>query len=171
MNQSTTLTIHGIFMSIFEKGCLILAESRRGKSDLALSLIDRGHHLIADDFVEFFYNENNELYGKSPVNFEKYLHIRGVGVINIQDHFSHHRPLAYSRLDLIIELEDDLLIQNDHLKLMTTTRRLLNTDIPTAHLHADSKRPLPLIIETLIREFSLQQRGIDAANQFQKDLV
>lgn len=171
MNQTSTLTIHGVLMNIFDRGCLIMAESGRGKSDLALSLIDRGHILIADDFVEIYYNKNNELRGKSPANTEKYLHIRGVGVINIHDHFSAHCAQSDCALDLIIELEDDLPIQNDLLKLMTSTRHLLNTDIPAIQLYADSKRPLPLIVETLVREFSLQQGGIDAIHHFQKALA
>ncbi len=166
MNSSPSLSIHGVLMSIYHCGCLITGESRRGKSDLALSLVDRGHSLIADDIVEFFYNKNNELQGKSPKNLEEYCHIREIGIINIQDHFPTHTPLASCRLDLIIELEDDLSTQNDHLKLMTTTRHLLNTALPAFQLTADSKRPLALIIETLIREYLLQQRGVNAAQNF-----
>ena|SRR3990167_2572800 len=168
MTALPTLTIHGVLMNIFNRGCLFMGESRRGKSDLALSLVDRGHSLIADDAVELFYNENIELQGKSPKNLEKYLHLREVGIINIRDHFPSHSVKEACRLDLIIELEDDLSIQNDHLNLMTTMRQLLNTTLPAFQLSADSKRPLPLIIETLVREYSLQQQGINAAQNFTK---
>jgi len=45
---------HGVFISVYDVGVLLIGKSGIGKSDLALSLISRGHALIADDAIEFF---------------------------------------------------------------------------------------------------------------------
>ena len=45
------VTLHGVLMGMYGIGIFILGDSGIGKSECALDLITRGHHLISDDSV------------------------------------------------------------------------------------------------------------------------
>ena len=62
------------------------ANSGIGKSECALDLITRGHHLIADDSV-LVKKIGDKLEGTSPELTYEHLEIRGLGIINIRDLF------------------------------------------------------------------------------------
>jgi len=47
--SSDSASVHGVLVSVFGSGVLILGRSGIGKSACALELIDRGHKLVADD--------------------------------------------------------------------------------------------------------------------------
>ena len=55
-------TLHGVFVEIYDKGILLTGPSGIGKSDCALSLLKRGHRLIADD-IALFYPSGKHLFG------------------------------------------------------------------------------------------------------------
>lgn len=162
MNHQKLLSTHGVFMSIFNSGCLITGESQSGKSELALCLLDRGHSLIADDAVELFTNENKEVHGKAPKLLERFLEVRHLGAINVHHHFGQDATKSSARLDLIIKLEDDLPTEAERLTPMMTTHEVLGTQITAYELSTHSTHHLPILIETTIREYTLQQSGKNA---------
>jgi len=63
-----------------DAGILLLGESGRGKSDLALRLIERGAQLVADDRVEMFI-QNRALFARAPKSLAGLLEVRGLGVL------------------------------------------------------------------------------------------
>ncbi|HEY5047955.1 MAG TPA: hypothetical protein VII49_08060 [Rhizomicrobium sp.] len=65
-----------------EAGILILGASGSGKSDLALTLIERGAILVADDRVELFQRDGG-LWGRPPANLAGLLEVRGVGIVSL----------------------------------------------------------------------------------------
>src|SRR6202012_946602 len=62
-----------------DAGVLILGESGKGKSDLALRLIERGAQLVADDRTELF-PENGALMARAPAALAGLIEARGVGI-------------------------------------------------------------------------------------------
>jgi serine kinase of HPr protein (carbohydrate metabolism regulator) len=63
-----------------DAGILILGESGKGKSDLALRLIERGAQLVADDRTELF-PENGVLMARAPAPLTGLIEVRGVGIV------------------------------------------------------------------------------------------
>jgi len=63
-----------------DAGILLLGESGRGKSDLALRLIERGAKLVADDRTDIFVN-NDALFARAPSAIAGLLEARGVGIV------------------------------------------------------------------------------------------
>lgn len=162
--QSTT--IHGVFMSVFEVGTLVLGKSGIGKSDLALSLIDRGHALIADDMVEFSVTDKNLLLGCSPKLLKNFLEIRGLGIIDVAAFFGAQAVVKEKELSLVIQLEKPASLPheiafNDH------SWSLLEVVVPSFYLPLSEGRPCEVLLETLVRKHQfIQKKGYDPNKDF-----
>src|SRR5512146_1790449 len=63
-----------------DAGVLLLGESGRGKSDLALRLIERGAKLVADDRTELFVKDN-ALFARAPQSLAGLIEVRGAGIV------------------------------------------------------------------------------------------
>lgn len=79
------------------RGVLILGASGSGKSRLALSLIDQGAQLVADDQV-FLAVDNGALFARAPRSTGGLIEVRGLGIL----HLGHIR---LARIVLAIDLE------------------------------------------------------------------
>ena len=73
--------VHASAVAIGGRGVLILGASGRGKSDLALRLIDRGAVLIADDQVELA-ARGGRLRACALATIHGKLEVRGVGIVD-----------------------------------------------------------------------------------------
>ncbi len=76
------VTIHGTCVLLSGIGVLLRGESGRGKSDLALRLIDGGALLVADDRV-VLQSEPGRLTASSPPALAGLLEVRGVGILPV----------------------------------------------------------------------------------------
>jgi serine kinase of HPr protein (carbohydrate metabolism regulator) len=63
-----------------DAGVLLLGESGKGKSDLALRLMERGAKLVADDRTEIF-ARGNALYARAPKSLAGLMEARGLGIV------------------------------------------------------------------------------------------
>jgi len=169
MAISQSATIHGVFMSVFGVGTLIIGESGVGKSDLALSLIDRGHVFIADDMVEFSASDDNRLVGSSPKMLKNLLEIRGLGVLNVAALFGHQAVLKKQELSLVIQLEKPTSLLPHALTFDNLSWSLLGVTIPSFCLSLSEGRPRELLLETCVRNYQLNQKGYNANTTFLKN--
>src|SRR3990167_428335 len=78
---------HGTFVTLFGLGVLIMGPSGVGKSESALSLIERGHRMVADDIVQIRLQQNRELIGSAPELGRHHMEIRGLGILNVRQLF------------------------------------------------------------------------------------
>lgn len=90
--------LHASAVAIGGRGVLILGASGRGKSDLALRLIDRGATLIADDQVELA-NRGGRLQACALATIHGKLEVRGIGIVDCE---ATAAPIA-----LVIDLDGD----------------------------------------------------------------
>ena len=148
---------HGVLVDIFTTGTLITGKPGCGKSELALSLIARGHQLIADDAPLFYRDNDNKLWGSCPELLQGFLASRNLGILNIRTMFGDQAIKAKTAVQLIINLDKS----NDN------HREILGIRLPQINIMLTSLCAPEVLIETAIRNFVLQQQGYDANLDFQ----
>ena len=100
-DATSSLLLHGTAVSLGGKGVLLLGKSGRGKSDLALQMIDRGGVLIADDQV-CLRRAGDRLIAEAPSKLAGLIEVRGLGIMRLP-HETHALDLA---VDLDLEGEE-----------------------------------------------------------------
>ena len=74
------VNIHASCVAAGSRGILLLGPSGRGKSDLALRLIDRGARLVADDRCDIWF-DRGRLWCRPPAELAGKLEVRGIGIV------------------------------------------------------------------------------------------
>ena len=125
------VTIHGTCVLLSGIGVLLRGESGRGKSDLALRLIDGGALLVADDRVAL-HCESGRLTASPPPTLAGLLEVRGVGILPVPSTGS-------AAVGLVV----DLIPQDEVERLPAAeTDTLMGVALPRLGLHAfDASTP------------------------------
>ena len=92
-----TAPVHMGCFAIGGRGVLIAGAPGRGKSDLALRLIDRGARLVSDDYTELR-REGARLIARAPEAIRGRMEVRGVGIVE-------HEPLDEVPVCLVVDLD------------------------------------------------------------------
>jgi HPr kinase/phosphorylase len=162
-------TMHGVFLDVLGVGVMIAGDSSIGKSELALELVSRGHGLVADDVVEIHHIGPDTLQGRCPPMLRDFLEVRGLGVLNIRAIFGETAVRPKMNLKLIVHLEqpqDGVPSRVERLRADAGTQNILGVEIPTVVLPVVAGRNLAVLVEAAVRNYILQQRGIDSTRQF-----
>ena len=165
--ESTTL--HGVFLDVLELGVLITGASAIGKSELALELISRGNGLIADDIVELYRISPDTIEGRCPPVLRDFLEVRGIGILNIRTIFGETAVRPHKLLRLIVHLEDhgnEAFSDLDRLQVNATFQEVLAVPIRKVTIPVAAGRNLAVLVEAAVRNFVLNQRGIDSTREF-----
>ena len=165
--ESTTL--HGVFLDVLEMGVLITGASAIGKSELALELISRGNGLVADDIVELYRISPDTLEGRCPTVLRDFLEVRGIGVLNIRTIFGETAVRPRKLLKLMVHLEDhsnEQFSDLDRLQVDATFQEILGVPIRKVTIPVAAGRNLAVLVEAAVRNFVLNQRGIDSTKEF-----
>lgn len=169
MNTNLQETCHGNFMVIDQMGVLITGEHGIGKSELALALIELGHQFVSDDSVDLT-RENNKIIGRCPEVIDKFMIIAGIGAINLAKLFEQKLFVSQHQLQLVINLIDpsNMPTIEDPLNPITHKKTILGIEIPEIVFPALAAKSLPLLIETVVRNFHLKLNGYDTGVEFTK---
>lgn len=165
--ESTTL--HGVFLDVLEMGVLITGASAIGKSELALELISRGNGLVADDIVELSRISLDTIEGRCPAILKDFLEVRGIGVLNIRTIFGETAVRPRKLLKLMVNLEDhshEQFSELDRLQVDATYQEILGVPIRKVTIPVAAGRNLAVLVEAAVRNFVLNQRGIDGTKEF-----
>ena len=165
--ESTTL--HGVFLDVLEMGVLITGASAIGKSELALELISRGNGLVADDIVELYRISPDTLEGRCPGVLRDFLEVRGIGILNIRTIFGETAVRPRKLLKLMVHLEDhshEAFSELDRLQVNATFQEILGVPIRKVTIPVAAGRNLAVLVEAAVRNFVLNQRGIDSTKEF-----
>ncbi|WP_423063674.1 HPr kinase/phosphorylase [Candidiatus Paracoxiella cheracis] len=169
MNTNKKTTLHGNFMIIDQLGVLITGDHGIGKSELSLALMDLGHQFISDDSVDLCCRDN-KIIGTCPDVIDKFMIIAGIGVINLEKLFTPEAFACEHALQLIIHLVDprDMPAIEDPLNPISKSEKILGIEIPEIIFPASAAKSLPLLIETLARNYHLKLNGYDTSVEFTK---
>ena len=165
--ESTTL--HGVFLDVLEMGVLITGASAIGKSELALELISRGNGLVADDIVELYRISPDTIEGRCPAVLRDFLEVRGIGILNIRTIFGETAVRPRKLLKLLVHLEDhghEAFTDLDRLQVNATYQDVLSIPIRKVTIPVAAGRNLAVLVEAAVRNFVLNQRGIDSTKEF-----
>lgn len=157
-------SVHGVLVDIHGMGTLIIGESGIGKSEVALELIKRGHILIADDRVDIFEASPGTLVGSAPELLERYIEIRGIGIVDVVSMFGAGAYRENKKVRLVVELEHWKRGKAyDRLGLETETVKFFNTEIAKITIPILPGRNVATLIESAAMNQKLKYLGHHAA--------
>ena len=161
--------IHGVLMNVFGKGVLITGSSGMGKSEIALELIRKGHILVADDRVDVV-RVHNTIFGQAPELLRGMLEIRGMGIIDVTSMFGAATMLDRTRVDFVVELEKwDDTKEYDRLGIDDESSiTILDMKVPRLIFPVKEGRNMAVLIESAVIDFTLKQKGINSAKDFEQ---
>ncbi|TFG83541.1 MAG: HPr(Ser) kinase/phosphatase [Erysipelotrichales bacterium] len=161
--------IHGVLMNVFGKGVLITGESGMGKSEIALELIRKGHILVADDRVDVV-RIHNTIFGQAPELLRGMLEIRGIGIIDVTSMFGAAALLERTKVDFVVNLQKwDDKIEYDRLGIDDDgILNILDLTVPRLIFPVKEGRNMAVLVESAVIDFTLKQKGINSAKEFEK---
>jgi HPr kinase/phosphorylase len=164
-------SIHGVCMNIFGVGVILRGVSGIGKSELALTLIERGHRLISDDIVIVKQIGPETLIGTHNVNNRELLHLRGIGFIDVTRLFGSGAFQDETHVDLEIQLihwddhvDTELLV----LGAEAEDVEYLGVSIPQIDIPVRPGRDIASLVEVACKNWRLKLAGYDALKVYQE---
>jgi HPr kinase/phosphorylase len=160
---------HGVLLDVLGLGVMITGESSVGKSELALELVSRGHGLVADDVVELYRIAPETLEGCCPPMLRDFLEVRGLGMLNIRTIFGETAVRRKKNMKLIVHLQKPStadLNAMERLPINDVTESILDVNIRKVIIPVAAGRNLAVLVEAAVRNYVLQLRGIDSAQEF-----
>ncbi len=165
-------TMSGNLVEVFGMGMLILGQSGAGKSECALSLIKRGHRLVADDAVQLKLEDDRQIVGTSNSVTRYHMEIRGLGIINIQKIFGAGCVRHYKQVDCVVTLEDwKQGKEYERVGLEDATLDILGLKLPNITIPVRPGRDIALLVETASLNQRLKYMGIHSAQEFNRSLI
>lgn len=164
------VTVHGVFLEVLGVGVLITGESGVGKSELALELVSRGAHLIADDAPDFSLIAPDVLEGTCPPPIKEFMEVRGLGIVNVRTLFgdSAIKPKKYLRLIIHLRRMDETEMRRaERFRGLQQERDVLGVLIPEVTLPVAPGRNLAVLAECTVRNYILRSKGYDPADDFE----
>ena len=161
------LRVPGTLVDINGIGVLLEGEPGIGKSEIALSLIKRGHSLISDDAIILTRLSTGVVLGSAVGIIREHMEIRGLGIMHVPRLFGAASMRDSTTLDLIIRMRragsapDDI----DRTGLDTATRNVLGVEIPLITLPVAPGRDVTNVVEIAALNCRLKQMGHDAARE------
>ena len=165
-------TEHGSMVDIQGVGIMVRGKSGVGKSECVLSLLDRGHSLVADDITKIRCLEGRELIGTSAEITRFHMEVRGIGIINVANLFGVQGIRLEKRLDLVVTLAEwtpDLEV--DRIGLDQDYYEILQIKIPHVTIPVRPGRDLATLVEVAAFDQKLRSMGQNSAMEFNERLL
>jgi HPr kinase/phosphorylase len=159
-------SVHGVLVDIDGMGTLIVGKSGIGKSETALELIKRGHILVSDDRVDIFEAAHGVLVGSAPKILEKYIEVRGIGIVDVVSMFGAGAYRETKKIRLVVELEHwEQGKFYDRLGIETQTVKFFDTEIAKITIPVLPGRNVATLVESAAMNQKLKFLGYNAAKE------
>ena len=164
--------VHGVLMEIHDLGVLIQGQASIGKSEVALDLIRRGSHLVADDMVTIKCLNDSVLIGRGSRLLPFHMEARGLGVIDVSRLFGAAAVRPDKRISLVITLVDwQDTIEYDRIGLQDDSVSILDVRVPHLTLPVKPGRSVGTLIEIAALNQKLKGMGVDTERLMAKRLT
>lgn len=159
-------SVHGVLVDIDGMGTLITGKSGIGKSETALELIKRGHILVSDDRVDIFEAAHGVLIGSAPKILEKYIEVRGIGIVDVVSMFGAGAYRETKKIRLVVELEHwEQGKFYDRLGIETQKVKFFDTEIAKITIPVLPGRNVATLVESAAMNQKLKFLGYNAAKE------
>ena len=169
---SPTTQVHGTLMEVHGVGVLIMGKAGVGKSECALSLVERGHILVADDIITLRVTEGLFLTGYANPRLGHHMEIRGIGIVNVQSLYGVKSVRMRKHIDFVVTLEqwqEDRAY--DRLGLDQNFTEIMSIRVPNVIIPVKPGRDVALLIETAAQNAKLKSFGFNVAQKFNESLL
>jgi HPr kinase/phosphorylase len=161
------MTVHGVCVNVSGMGILLRGHSGVGKSEIAHTLIGRGHRLVADDVVVIKKLSPQTILGTHDEMTKEFLALRSIGLLNVVRSYGRKAFQDESRIALDIHLtkweKDDL---NNELEHEPQYTEYMGVKIPSIEIQLQPGRDVAGLIEAAANNWYLRQQGYSAAEEF-----
>lgn len=161
--QGTTMEIMGI-------GVLLRGDPGIGKSETALSLIERGYSLVSDDVTEIRQTSRGRILCWANEVTRYHMEIRGLGIIHVPSLFGVSSIRRHTELDLVIDLKPPS-GDEDRTGVYPSSIMLMGCEIPCITLPVRSGRDMANIVEVAALNQKLKELGHDAAKELDDKII
>lgn len=167
-----TARVHATTVDIMGIGVMLEGEPGIGKSETALTLIQRGHSLVADD-ITVLRRTSEKVIVASAVEITRYhMEIRGLGIIHVPSLFGVSSMRLETVLNLIVRLQrPHPEMESDRSGLTPQFRDVMGVPIPLITLPVAAGRDLAHVVEVAALNQKLKNLGHDAAKELDEKLV
>jgi HPr kinase/phosphorylase len=167
---SPSTSLHGTLVDVFSMGVVIMGESGIGKSETALELLKKGHHLVSDDRVDVTLTRG-ELIGRAPDLLVNMMEVRGIGIIDVAKMFGVNTVVESKKIDLFVKLVPlDGSMEIERLGGTTKYYEILGENVPIITIPVTGARSVGDIIEVAVTNYKLKKRGYDSTYEFEERL-
>ena len=165
-------SIHGTLVDVKGVGVLLRGSSGVGKSECALALIERGHSLVADDYVRVTLVADRELIGTSKELNRGYMECRGIGIINVASIFGVRSVRREKRIDLVLTFRLwQPGMDEERTGLDVDSFEILGRKVPHMTLPVRPGRDMARLAEVAAMVQALRGMGHDSAREFSDRLI
>lgn len=163
--------VHGVCLNVFGVGILLRGESGIGKSEAALTLVERGHQLVADDLVILKQIDPDTLIGTHNKSNRDFLSLRGIGLVDIPRLYGSGSFQEETTVNLDILLSP--WIERHHYDALgVEQKKMTYLDVTIRHIEIPVRpgRDIAGLIEVAAKNWRLQKQGYSALKAFQDRL-
>ncbi|OGS24020.1 MAG: HPr(Ser) kinase/phosphatase [Elusimicrobia bacterium RIFOXYB2_FULL_50_12] len=170
--MAASTSLHGVLVSVYGLGVLLIGNAGIGKSECAMELVKRGHMLVADDVVEVRQRSGGILIGQGEEIVRHHMEVRGLGIIDVRSLFGIGFILDQSKIELVIRLEDwDANREYERVGLEEHYTNILDVKVPEVILPVRPGRNLAVLVEIASLNQRLKNRGHYTAQQLNQRLI
>jgi HPr kinase/phosphorylase len=164
--------IQGTMLEIMGIGVLLQGAAGIGKSETALSLIERGYSLVADDVTEVVRSNSGRVIAYANELTRYHMEIRGVGIVHVPSLFGVAAIRRDTVLDLVIELHPYLNdADEDRTGILPGDIEVLGAKFPFYSLPVSPGRDMANIVEATALNYKLKTLGHDAAKELDEKVI
>lgn len=165
-------SFHASLADVYGVGLLFTGPSGIGKSECVLDLVERGHRLVADDFVLVHRPRGELIIGRAHDHQQHHMEIRGVGIIDVRAMFGVRAVRQQKRIEVVVQLEVwGEGAAYDRTGLETDTIEVLGVQLPKVVIPLNPGKNLTVIAEVVAMNHLLRYSGVDSAAAFQRSLI
>lgn len=162
--------VQGTCMELMGIGVLLRGAPGIGKSETALSLVERGYSLVSDDVTEIRRTSRGRVVCWASEVTRYHMEIRGLGIIHVPSLFGVGAIRRQTELDLVIDLmppsgnEDRTGVQPEMVEFF-------GVEVPRIVLPVRSGRDMANIVEVAALNQKLKELGHDAAKELDDKII
>jgi HPr kinase/phosphorylase len=162
--------IQGTAMEVMGIGVLLRGDPGIGKSETALSLIERGYSLVSDDVTEIRRTGRGRILCWASEVTRYHMEIRGLGIIHVPSLFGVSSIRKQTELDVVIDLKKPS-GDEERVGMSPETVELMGVEIPCITLPVRSGRDMANIVEVAALNQKLKELGHDAAKELDDKII